>query len=273
MFLQQLIHITTEKIKPTLEKWKKVNCNATAQLNLFVFLKNNQQNNTNLPALNGFNLTGLNLKKHQFKQLNLTNVDFSQCNLSFSEFNHCQLTNAKFMGANLLASNWHDCNLTHVDLTNSNQQHSKWQNCQLPTTINNEQTLLNKPIFTDYKTQHPLATKLPDHHPKAKLLCPHSFTVTAVTFSPDGKFIASASIDNSVKIWDLATTTLSASIISLPKKQWLSGKHTDDKTLDNIRYSENATDYIGIVTPDEDGNMRRFLAETAQELKKSRIKI
>ncbi len=106
------------------------------------------------------------------------------------------------------------------------------------------------PPYSPYTPEAEYALRKADMHNSA-ILRGHTSNVNSATFSPDGKWIVSASDDNTVRIWDAET---GAEIKTLPG-------HTD-----NVRSANFSPDGKQIVSASEDETVKIWDAETGDEI-------
>ncbi len=173
------------------------------------------------PGLQGFQLHGAQLAGLVLNDVDLSGAAFDRADLSDSRFTQVQLNHVHFQQANLQRVLWRDSALQSADFSQADlsgavfyhndfsaarlatpQQHrSQWLHCQLNDVVW-PSAISGHPPF-NAGCQHPLAKKIA--RPPARPATPfvgHRDAVSAAAFSHDGLLIASASHDNTLKLWD-----------------------------------------------------------------------
>ncbi|MBU1862884.1 MAG: pentapeptide repeat-containing protein [Candidatus Omnitrophica bacterium] len=78
-----------------------------------------------------FTVSQIDLSKIEFKELDLSGLDFSQSNLRKSKFNKCNLTNVSFRGANLTSAKFYNCTFKDANLEFVDCDNAKFVDCDI----------------------------------------------------------------------------------------------------------------------------------------------
>ncbi len=173
--------------------------------------------------LKGAKLKNLQIKAIADKPLNWMRADFSQTDLrdtkfigiNFSQscfegskldrslFDDCCLNNVNGQKASLIGTIFHHCTAKQADFFNAQLYRTQW--------------LPKKPalVTTDEEAPKGLQGQVPqlfmgqlarqNGQTNKRCFKGHNWSVEAVAYAPDGQSLASASYDNTVKLWDAET--------------------------------------------------------------------
>ncbi len=154
---------------------------------------------------------GAKLENALFQNALLEGSNFDQANLYRVRFEQCALENATFEQTDLVGTEFIDCELHDARLLPKEAHDTLFIRCQLEKLVSN--------ILLDSQAIHtnclPHTKPYPAHPPIVdlqKMHSGHQKMVNSCAFSPDGKTIASATDDNTVRIWDTKSAKLIATL-------------------------------------------------------------
>ena len=149
--------------------------------------------------LSGVNFSGASLRHCQFTRVNCTSIDFSKADLTGAIWIEANASQASFVDAELIGACLRYCDFSAADLRSPHQHRSQWIACKLDQAQWPQEVTDHSPFAVG--CPHPLAIT-----PATKLspsACTgHLASATSAVCSPDGRRIASASHDNTLRIWD-----------------------------------------------------------------------
>jgi WD40 repeat protein/Cdc6-like AAA superfamily ATPase len=199
------------------------------------------------PAPRSVHLEGADLAEWIIGNMNLSAARFDEANLRGASFRKSVLCSASFNHANLVNTEFLGCNATGADFSDADAVAGVWRNCDLRQSRWTTAELrlasfveclaadtIDFPDKTGYTVARCTGLTNSSFHGKVKfsLYDGHSVRIETTRFNPDGTIVASASIDGTVKLWDVQSGTC---IITLTG-------HTD--SVKSAKFSQDSTRII-----------------------------
>lgn len=140
------------------------------------------------------------LEGAKLRNVDLEGADLSRSSLSRSEFIQCRMRYNIVTDANVAGVVFRDCDLTGTDFTNANFHRTNWLRCILNETRGVSATF-PKGIFALSSNPSGKNQPMPEI-PLLEVFDGHSSSVSACSYSPDGRFLATGGCDTKVLLWD-----------------------------------------------------------------------
>jgi hypothetical protein len=128
--------------------------------------------------VSNLNVKGARIANTFWRRCRLSGADFSSADAQRGEWQDCDLSGSCWQGADLEAGLFRRCELADADYSDTHLHRTRWLLCQQPSA--------GKPG-------------------QLQLQIGHSSYVSGCAWSPDGRRLLSASVDQSLKIWDAAS--------------------------------------------------------------------
>ncbi len=144
--------------------------------------------------LDRINLAGARLWNTRWRHCRLSGGDLSGADVTGAEFLHCAMEGSRWQSSILEATTFRDCDLRGVSFGGVPGRKSRWLRCDVTDAELPGDALvaLNRPegaahLSGDYELW---------------VASGHGRAVVSCAWSPDGRRIVSASVDNTLRIWD-----------------------------------------------------------------------
>jgi WD40 repeat protein len=157
-------------------------------------------------------LAGANLENANLEDSIIFLANFHQANLEAARFTNCDAEAADFAGSHAVKSDWQGARLMNVQMNDADLSHANLRLTRLAGANLDEAMITNtdfsgatapratlaEDLARRLATQTPIRLSLP-HTPG------HLNSLSACAFSPDGRFVLTASMDNTARLWDAAS--------------------------------------------------------------------
>ncbi|MES2208328.1 MAG: NACHT domain-containing protein [Pseudomonadota bacterium] len=146
-----------------------------------------------------------NLKGATLRYINLKEADFSEADCTDVEFTFCEAISTCFEKTNLRAAFLMDMQFQKANFSSAQLHYIEWVRCNLENTIGLE--FSNIPLTTVFDLCEPSSVFNYEHrkYSEGKDTNVHQALIVTCKFSPDSHHIASASVDGTLRIWNLKT--------------------------------------------------------------------
>ncbi|MBU53812.1 MAG: hypothetical protein CL920_34380, partial [Deltaproteobacteria bacterium] len=141
----------------------------------------------------GANFKGAKLRHTRWQNVDLTGADLRDVDMFCAELENVCASQAGVQGASFVGSVWRDCDMTDVETTSQAWWDAEWIRGEPPIALQKEEA------FGDVWLQDSSTPGI--LHPSFRKQG-HNGPVNGCSWSPDGKFVLSASWDKTLKIWD-----------------------------------------------------------------------
>ncbi len=148
--------------------------------------------------LQGASFRGAQLANANLRRLNLNQADFSNATLTDAELTDSQAHSACFNHADLTKANFRYVHLQNATFLNATLHQAKWTHCNL-TASNLLENISPSALFI--MCQPPEINSFQSAYTSHT----HQSVINACMFSPDGQWLASASWDHTLRLWNTQT--------------------------------------------------------------------